>query len=46
MTASIAKDGQTPITGQLKGLVSANPVYSFNGDSNTGSDPTRPIRST
>jgi hypothetical protein len=36
MTGSIAKDGQTPITGQLKGLVSANPVYSFNGDSNTG----------
>lgn len=35
-TGSIAKDGQTAITGQLKGLVSANPVYSFNGDSNTG----------
>jgi hypothetical protein len=36
LTSSVASDGQTPITGQLKGLVSANPVYSFNADSNTG----------
>lgn len=35
-TGSLAADGQTPTTGQLKGLVSANPVYSFNGDSDTG----------
>jgi microcystin-dependent protein len=36
LTGSVASDGQTPITGQLRGLVSANPAYSFNGDINTG----------
>jgi hypothetical protein len=35
-TISIAKDGQTPLTGQLKGLVSGNPAYGFSGDLNTG----------
>lgn len=36
LTGSVASDGQTPQTGQLRGLVSANPGYSFVGDLNTG----------
>jgi hypothetical protein len=36
LTGSVASDGQTPITGQLRGFVSATPGYSFNGDLNTG----------
>lgn len=36
LTASAAANGETPITGQLKGFVSANPCYAFDGDSNTG----------
>lgn len=36
LTGSVAKDGQTALTGQLKGLVSANPAYSFSGYLTTG----------
>lgn len=32
----VCQDGQTPITAQLKGFVSANPGHSFNNDLNTG----------
>jgi len=36
MTGSIAADGQTPITGQLKGAQGVSPTYSISGDLNTG----------
>lgn len=36
LTGSVASDGQTPVTGQIRGFVSASPGYSFSGDLNTG----------
>lgn len=36
MTDSVAADGQTSITGQLKGFVAATPTYSFSADADTG----------
>ena len=36
LTGSIAADGQTPITGQLKGALGSAPTYSISGDLNTG----------
>lgn len=36
LTGSIAADGQTPITGQLKGAQGSVPTYSISGDLNTG----------
>lgn len=36
LTGSMAADGQTPITGQMLGLVSTNPAWSFVADTNTG----------
>lgn len=38
MTNSVAADGQTPLTGSLKGAngAAATPSYSFNSDPNTG----------
>lgn len=36
LTGSIAADGQTPITGQLRGSQASAPAYSITGDINTG----------
>src|SRR5262245_14709140 len=36
MTASLAADGQTALTGQLKGTSGTTPPYSISGDTDTG----------